>query len=421
MSRQESGQESFGDQHGESSRATRIKRLRRQNEIFESLRHKEIVRAQEFFAEVADGKTFPNTSIFLVTHLVPGRAETFIHSLSQIASIAGILPKPKTADKQEVENLKQKHEIVWWQRKDAGNTALVVPKFKDLLKTRKQKIVLLDMGGYFAPNLNELSEALGGRLKGVVEDTENGLQNYMELSEVPCPVFQIARSPLKEPEDYLVGQSLVFSAEALLRQLGIVLTNQNILILGYGKIGHSIAETLGRSNVRTMIYDIDPIRHLQARGHGFETPPKDTGLEKADLIFSATGRKGLKEEDFPKLKKGAFVATVTSADDELDIEGLSKTYQARPVTQNVEQYSSRTTDHYLYLMNQGNAVNFVHQAVLGPYIYLAQGEILRAFQLAARSGLPNTILEVPKQERQRIATLWMDKFNEGHYSPTTAT
>lgn len=277
--------------------------LRRQDDVFESLRHKEVVKAQEFFADVAGGETFPNTSAFIVTHLVPGRGETFIHGLSQVAPIAGILPKPNSADRQEVASVSQRHEIVPWKRKDASNTSLVVPKFQELLGSNQQDLVLLDIGGYFAPNLNELSDALGGRLKGVVEDTENGLQNYMQLPEVPCPVFQAARSPLKEPEDYLAGQSLVFSAEALLRELGIVMTNQNVLILGYGKIGHSIAETLGRRNIRAMIYDNDPIRHLQARGHGFETPPKDVGLEKADLVFSATGRKGLKEEDFPKLKK----------------------------------------------------------------------------------------------------------------------
>ncbi len=389
-------------------------KIRRKDNIFESLRHKEVIKAQEFFAEVADGETFPNTSAFIVTHLVPGRGETFIHGLSQISPIAGILPKPNSIDKQESSSVGQKHEVVLWGRKDVNNIALVIPKFQEMLKSDQQEIVLLDIGGYFAQSLNELSKALGGRLKGVVEDTENGLQNYLQLPDIPCPVLQAARSPLKEPEDYLVGQSLVFSAEALLRELGAVMTNQNVLILGYGKIGHSIAETLGRRNIRAMIYDNDPIRHLQARGHGFETPPKDVGLEKADMVFSATGRKGLREEDFPKLKKGACVATVTSADDELDVEGLVSKYYAESVTDRVEQYSSRTDNHYLYLMNQGNAVNFIHKAVVGPYIYLVQGELLRAFQLAARGDLPKGIIELPREERQRIATLWMNKFNAAH-------
>lgn len=413
MNRQKNGQ-GFGDQSKDDSSTISKGDLKRQGDVFESLRQKEIVKAQEFFAEVANGKTFPNTSVFIVTHLVSGRGETFIHGLSQVAPIAGILPKPNSIDSKELEKVAQKHEILQWKRKDASNNILVVPKFHELLKSDKQELVILDIGGYFAPNLNELSDALGGRLKGVVEDTENGLQNYMQLPEVPCPILQTARSPLKKPEDYLVGQSLVFSAEALLRELGIVMTNQNVLILGYGKIGHSIAETFGRRNIKTMIYDHDPIRRLQARSHGFETPPRDAGLEKADLVFSATGRKALKEEDFAKLKKGAFVATVTSADDELDIDGLVNRYQAQPVTDRVDQYTSRTSNHYLYLMNQGNAVNFVHQAIVGPYIYLIQGELLRALQLAAQGGLSNAILELPKEERQRIATLWMDKFSEGH-------
>jgi hypothetical protein len=47
--------------------------------------------------------------------------------------------------------------------------------------------------------------------------TENGLHRYLCHEKPPCPVFSVARSPLKDSEDYLVGQSVVFSAEALLR------------------------------------------------------------------------------------------------------------------------------------------------------------------------------------------------------------
>lgn len=104
----------------------------------------------------------------------------------------------------------------------------------------------------------------------------------------------------------------------------------------------------------------------------------------------------------------------------MDIDGLADTYQAQRVTDYVDQYISRTDNHYLYLMNQGNAVNFIHQAVVGPYIYLVQGELLRAFQLAARGGHPNEVVELRKEERQRIATLWMREFDEGYYSPATA-
>lgn len=56
------------------------------------------------------------------------------------------------------------------------------------------------MGGYFAPALGALCAALPGRIAGVVEDTENGLRRYEALSELPCAVYSVARSPRKEPE-----------------------------------------------------------------------------------------------------------------------------------------------------------------------------------------------------------------------------
>lgn len=72
---------------------------------------------------------------------------------------------------------------------------------------------MLDVGGYFAGVLDHLCAQFSGKIAGVVEDTENGHQRYAELDKLPCPVFSVARSPLKDPEDYLVGQSVVFSTD----------------------------------------------------------------------------------------------------------------------------------------------------------------------------------------------------------------
>ena len=75
------------------------------------------------------------------------------------------------------------------------------------------------------------------KLIGVVEDTENGHKRYEQIAFPPCPVLSVARSPLKEPEDFLVGHAIVFSAEALIRQSGVVMVNKRALVIGYGKIG----------------------------------------------------------------------------------------------------------------------------------------------------------------------------------------
>jgi len=70
----------------------------------------------------------------------------------------------------------------------------------------------------------------------------------------------VARSPLKDPEDFLVGQSVVFSTEALMRGRGDILHGRPALVIGFGKLGSSIARLLHAKGVQVTVYDIDPIR-----------------------------------------------------------------------------------------------------------------------------------------------------------------
>lgn len=121
-----------------------------------------------------------------------------------------------------------------------------------MLAEGHHQLLFLDIGGYFAPPIDSLSSLLGDRLFGIVEDTENGHQKYDKYVEtikqrgrsIPCPIFSVARSPLKEPEDYLVGQSILFSIERVLRAHNSLLTNKIVLVIGYGKIGKSISSRL---------------------------------------------------------------------------------------------------------------------------------------------------------------------------------
>jgi len=162
---------------------------------------------RKFFALVSEGKKFPDTSILLITHLVPGREETFIQSLSEISPISVIIPKPNSWDAQEIQRVSSRYTIFWWNRQQSHKIDVISPELLKVLLSSKQKLIILDIGGYCAPFLNKLSELLRGKLIGVVEDTENGLQRYLKLPNVPCPIIHVARSPLKEPEDHLVGHS----------------------------------------------------------------------------------------------------------------------------------------------------------------------------------------------------------------------
>lgn len=277
--------------------------------------------------------------------------------------------------------------------------------------------MLADIGGYFAAALAEVTEQFSGRILGVVEDTENGLQRYQRAGTPPCPIYSVARSPLKEAEDYLVGQSVVFSIEALLRSRGDILQGRPALVIGFGKVGRSVAGFLRGRGVRVSIYDKSAMKRAEALAHGYDVhETMRSALPEALLVVGATGNRSLTDIDFQHVRRGAYVASVTSSDDELDMAALS-TYERSAIDPQVIRYSDG--ERHFFLLNDGNAVNFVHGAVVGPFIHLVQAEMLVALWSLQQRAVAAGYHEVETSRREHLARLWMRCFgarsdNNGH-------
>ncbi|MFJ8073831.1 adenosylhomocysteinase [Streptomyces sp. NPDC096176] len=368
----------------------------------------ERARLDAYFANVAAQFTpdEPPAS-FLVTHLLPERP-AFVRAVAAMTALKAVLPKPKSismAAQREVEHTAPVDALTRELFTDP-DTAL------DYLESRAggEALALLDVGGYFAPTLEEVHSRFTGQLAGVIEDTENGHRRYEDLDKLPCPVISVARSPLKDPEDFLVGQSVVFSTEAVMRGRGDILHGRPALVIGFGKLGSSIARLLHAKGVQVTVFDIDPVRRTQALSQGFTVArDREAALTGAGLVLCATGAISLRGEDFAHLRNGTYVATVTSSEDELDLNGLPDVYTRTTVGEHVTRY--QTTGHYFYLANGGNAVNFIHGASVGPFIFLVQAEILAAIRMLTRGELAPGIHEVPAADRAAIAATWLNYFN----------
>jgi adenosylhomocysteinase len=361
-----------------------------------------------FFARVVRRFTAAERpSAFLITHLLAERP-SFVRAVASLADLRAVLPKPKSIDlgaRREVESSVSCDDL---SRDLFANPDRAVEYLES--RSAGRDVVLLDVGGYFAPCLVELCARFSGRILGVVEDTENGHKRYAELGKVPCPVVSVARSPLKEPEDYLVGQSVVFSTEALMRGRGEILQGRSALVIGFGKLGSSIARLLHAKGVSVTVYDIDPVRRIQAAAQGFLVArDRESGLSSAGLVLCATGALALRSDDFPHLRNGAYIATVTSSEDELELAGLPDVYGRMQCGPSVTRY--QTTGHYFYLMNNGNAVNFLHGAAVGPFIFLVQAEILAATGKLASADLEPGMHEVSASDRAVIAAAWLNYWN----------
>lgn len=276
---------------------------------------------------------------FLVTHLLPERPG-FVRAVAAMSELRAVLPKPKSvngAARREIEKTVPVDALSRELFTDADATL-------DYFESRAggEPIVLLDVGGYFAPALAHLHARFSGRLVGAIEDTENGHRRYAALDKPPCPVVSVARSPLKDPEDFLVGQSVVFSTEAVMRSRGDIPHGRPALVIGFGKLGSSIARLLHAKGVQVTVFDTDPVRRTQALSQGFAVArDRHRALAEAGLVLCATGAVSLRGEDFPHVRNGAYVATVTSSEDELELNGLPDVYT--PTTSRANPTTSTST------------------------------------------------------------------------------
>ncbi len=253
------------------------------------------------------------------------------------------------------------------------------------------------------------------KVLGVIEDTQNGEKKYARLNKpYPVPIVSVARSPLKTPEDTMVGKSIVFSVERVARRIEQLLHGKNCLVIGYGKVGRGIAIDLKHRNAHVQLYDNDAIQRVRADGHGYDVVHNLDQIENCDYVFCATGSGSLGSEEFKRVKDGCFISTATSSDEEFQdgaLNGFSKLSMGRE--SGLFRYESANGKSF-YLVNDGKAANFLDNAVVAEYIYLVQAEIIRAVDLLVEESSRNKeqkyIQMLNNDERRKIADLWESVF-----------
>lgn len=341
----------------------------------------------------------------VVTHILPDRS-ALLRAIGKASRLSWLLAKPRSIDQATRKQLAPHYPMEIAQRRftDPEAAATRLSACAD-----GRPLIILDMGGYFASVADRLMGLYAPGLLGIVEDTENGHQKYERGALQACPVISIARSLLKNPEDFLVGQSIVFSAEALLRERGDILHGRTACVIGYGKLGRSIANLLHARHVRTVVFDLDQVKRVEALSHGFAvTNILEPALQGAGLVFCATGNTSLRRQDFALLEDGAYVATVTSSDDELELDELHRRYRMQRISRHIT--CCWRAGHYFYLMNHGQAVNFIHGAAVGPFIYLIQAELLVSLARLSHGNIAPGITENDSSVRARIAQIWLEHF-----------
>jgi S-adenosylhomocysteine hydrolase/8-oxo-dGTP pyrophosphatase MutT (NUDIX family) len=305
-----------------------------------------------------------------------------------------VLAKPKSIDEKVMELLKQE-----------GFDIIVANRADNFEKYLSGKTILLDIGGYFA----RIVKKKGLPIVGVIEDTENGLQAYEKIKrEIKYPVVSVARSELKNNEDRLVGDGVAHAVDTILRGQNIVIDYCKCGVIGYGKVGAGIVRNLLKRNVKPYIAEIDPVRLVGAVNNYCYAVDIEYLVSNSMVIFGATGNMALTIDVLRKVKNGAYIASVTSSDSELDIPALEDEYQSEKVSDQITKYTGQ--HNYFYLINGGNAVNFLYNAALDRFIYLAFGEQLLVVDSLLNSRKYRLGINHSTEDTKAVAAAWIQEF-----------
>ncbi len=365
---------------------------------------------RNFFKKISQKIDINGISKLIVVTHINSEVSIFLDALSEKIEIAGIIPKSSARHLSEINKFKYFDAIFKISKKE------IIKKPVNLLKLVNKNVgnnsfAVMDMGGYFSYPYGQLFDFFNGKLVGIVEDTENGHKKYEHVIKAidikkQIPVISVARSLLKDPEDSLVGEAIVFSAEAILRKRRTLLIGKKILVIGFGKIGSAICRSLLKRSLHVAILEIDPIRLASALSQGMHSGFKKDLLEDADLIFCATGNKCLSLDDLEYFKNSSYLFCATSSDDE-----IKDCFRNLFINKKTNDYVTEVKfkNKVIFICNNGDPVNFLHGGVVGGFIRLVQAEMFVALSHLKNSNL-NSIHQVPMLDKQLIAKNWITSY-----------
>ncbi len=161
----------------------------------------------------------------------------------------------------------------------------VADKLKE--KAGKQKIIILDDGGYgvkYAPK-----EILKNHCIVGVEQTTSGLSAPDQDHNIDLPVIQVAASACKKLlEPHLIAKSILTITQRKIPQLGLS-RQQKIGIIGFGDLGVGLYKYLIDSNYDVCVFDIES-RKLQGMVPASKQADAAISLvRESDVVFGCTG------------------------------------------------------------------------------------------------------------------------------------
>ncbi|WP_145144453.1 NAD(P)-dependent oxidoreductase [Roseomonas gilardii] len=349
-------------------------------------------------------ETPKETRSILITHVLR-TAVAYVDIVNSVYPIAAVVAIPYSADTRAVKALRDRgYEVVL--PKDVPDTftqseATVLKA----LESSAQPLVVQEVGGYLARSSAKL--AAFKHFRGVVEDTNNGHWLYERTAPHPCPVLSMARSPLKDVEDTVIGDAVLFSIERVIREnFSSILQGCRSAVIGFGKIGTSTATALkGRESV-VSIYDINPGKNMRANAEGFNPVPLHLLLPRVDLVVGCTGQTSVRRVDMDFLKDGCILASASSKDIEFDLKGFAANCKVETFDEITKRYVTPAGKAF-YVLLDGTPINFRDGSMLGTILDMIYSELFVCMRLVANGLAPVDLSNSPPEVQNEVAKAWL--------------
>jgi adenosylhomocysteinase len=220
--------------------------------------------------------------------------------------------------------------------------------------------IVVDDGGYVLPVLRKEFQPFLNIFRGVVEQTTSGIWALRPfIHEVELPIFSVAESELKSTVE---AQGVAMAALTSLRRLlpNEKFDGRSAVVVGFGTIGHALAELLRRQNFSVWVTDSASSKLVTAKERGFNVVPTvPEAIEQANpsYIFSCAEPGAVGADAFACVREDCCLVSLTSRDRAFDKDALNEHYKHQPCG-NLGTLFTNKNGQSMLLLADGFPVNF---------------------------------------------------------------
>lgn len=347
----------------------------------------------------------------LVAHVLH-TAVDFVETVNSTFPVQAVIAVPYSADLGAVEELRSRGYKVVVPDSVPDTFVKAFEETKLALEVDSTPLIVQEVGGYLAKYIKDLT--VFEHFIGVVEDTNNGHWRYEQHEPHDRPILSMAQSPLKDVEDTIIGDAVVYSIERVFREeRAAILQGARCGVVGFGKIGTSTAIGLKGREAVVSIYDINPAKDMRAKVEGFFPLPLHELLERCDLIVGATGQTSIRLPDMEHIKHGAILVSASSKNIEFALEDFEKHCSSVEKINDVTTMYTQNNGNVFYILNNGTPINFRDKSILGTILDMIYCELFVCMREVVSGKLENGLHHSPPHVQDEVAKAWVKK-----HSPT---